>query len=58
LIEKDSGAMLLNISPGKNNILLEFRDTSLRKMAKWISIVSLLAALTGLIISRLNKIHS
>lgn len=44
-IEKDSGAMLLNLPPGKNTVLLEFRDTPLRKMAKWVSIISLFAAI-------------
>ena len=51
-IEKDSGAMLINIPPGKNEVLLEFRDTPLRTVAKWISIVSLLAALFGLAMAK------
>lgn len=54
-IEKDSGAMLLSIPPGKNEVLLEFRDTPLRRTAKWISIISLFAALTGLIATRVNR---
>lgn len=54
-IEKDSGAMLLNIPPGKSDVLLEFKDTPLRRIAKWISILSFFAALTGLIAARLKK---
>ena len=51
-IEKDSGAMLINVPPGKNEVLLEFRDTPLRRVAKWISIISLLAALFGLAMAK------
>lgn len=54
-IEKDSGAMLLNIQPGRSEVLLEFRDTPLRRTAKWISILSLFTALIGLIAGRLKK---
>lgn len=54
-IEKDSGAMLLNLPPGKNEVLLEFRDTPLRRGAKWISILSLLAAVLGLVAARQRK---
>lgn len=54
-IEKDSGAMLLNIPSGENEVLLEFRDTSLRRTAKWISIISLFAALTCLIVPRFKR---
>lgn len=54
-IEKDSGAMLLTIPPGKNEVLLEFRDTSLRKVAKWISIISFLAAILVLVAARQRK---
>lgn len=54
-IEKDSGAMLLNIPSGKNEVLLEFRDTPLRRVAKWISVVSLLAAFIGLIAAKRNR---
>lgn len=44
-IEKDSGAMLLSLPSGENTVLLEFRDTPLRKVAKWISILSFFAAM-------------
>lgn len=54
-IEKDSGAMLLNIPPGKNEVLLEFRDTPLRRGAKWISILSVLAAILVLVAARQRK---
>lgn len=54
-IEKDSGVMLLNIPPGENEVLLEFRDTPLRRGAKWISVVSLLAAFIGLIAAKRNR---
>lgn len=53
-IEKDSGAMLLNLPTGKNTVLLEFRDTSLRKTAKWISVLSLSFAIACLIVPRFN----
>lgn len=56
-IEKDSGAMLLNIPPGKNEVLLEFRDTPLRRAAKWISILSLIIAIISLVIVK-SKRHS
>lgn len=54
-IEKDNGAMLLSVPTGENTVLLEFRDTPLRRTAKWISIISLFAALAGLIATRLKK---
>lgn len=53
-IEKDSGAMLLSLPAGENTVLLEFRDTPLRRAAKWVSIISLFAAFTGLIVARLR----
>lgn len=53
-IEKDSGAMLINLPPGENTVLLEFRDTPLRRGAKWISIISLFAAILGLVMVRLK----
>lgn len=51
-IEKESGAMLLNIPTGKNEVLLEFRETSLRRGAKWLSIFSFFAALFILALNR------
>ncbi len=57
-IEKDSGAMLINVPPGKNEVLLEFRDTPLRRGAKWVSIISLLAAVIGLLVARRNLLNS
>lgn len=56
LVEKDSGAILLNIQPGESTILLEFRDTPLRRGAKWISVISLIAAFTGLIAAKRNRV--
>lgn len=55
-IEKDSGAMLLNLPAGENEVLLEFRDTPLRRGAKWVSILSLLAALFGLVMARRKRL--
>lgn len=54
-IEKDSGAMLLNVPNGRNEVLLEFRETPLRKTAKWISILSFFAALLGLVMAKRKK---
>lgn len=54
-IEKDSGAMLISLPPGRNKILLEFRDTLLRKSAKWISILSFFAAMFTLAVARLRR---
>jgi hypothetical protein len=51
-IEKDSGAMLLSLPSGENTVLLEFRDTPLRRTARWVSILSLVAAMTGLVLDR------
>lgn len=53
-IEKDSGAMLINLSPGENTVLLEFKDTPLRRGAKWVSVLSLAAALLCLIAARVK----
>jgi hypothetical protein len=55
-IEKDSGAMLLSLPAGENTILLEFRDTPLRSAAKWISIFSLVAAVSGLVVDRQKRV--
>lgn len=44
-IEKGSGAMLLSLPSGENTVLLKFRDTPLRKTAKWISILSFFVAM-------------
>lgn len=49
-IEKDSGAMLLTLPSGENTVLLEFRDTPLRRTARWVSSLSLFAAMLGLIV--------
>jgi len=54
-IEKDSGAMLLTLPPGENTVQLEFRNTSLRRAAKWTSILSLFVALSGLVIERQKR---
>ncbi len=54
-IEKESGAMLLSLPAGENMILLEFRDTSLRRIAKWVSVISLIAAMSGLIVERYKR---
>jgi hypothetical protein len=51
-IEKDSGAMLLSLPSGENTVLLEFRDTPLRRTARWVSILSLFAAILGLVVDR------
>jgi len=57
-IEEESGAMLLTLPPGENTILLEFRDTPLRRAAKWISVFSLVAAVSGLVVDRQKKVPS
>lgn len=54
-IEKDSGAMLLKIPRGENKVTLEFRDTPLRKTAKWISIISVLTAISILVLKKTVK---
>jgi len=54
-IEKGSGAMLIVLPSGENTVLLEFRDTPLRSVAKWISILSLFAAMLGLVIERQKR---
>ena len=54
-IEKNSGAMLLSIPSGENTVLLEFRDTPLRRAAKWTSILSIFVALLGLLIKRQKR---
>jgi hypothetical protein len=54
-IEKDSGAMLLALPPGENTVLLEFRNTPLRRAAKWTSILSFFIALLGLVIERQKR---
>ncbi len=54
-IEKDSGAMLLNVPSGKNEVLLEFRDTPLRRASKWISIISVIVAFIGIVIARAKR---
>lgn len=51
-IEKDSGAMLLNLSPGESMVLLEFRDTPLRRKAKYISALSLFIAIIVIVLNR------
>lgn len=56
-IEKDSGAMLLKLPAGKSTVLLEFRDTPLRKTAKWISIISLLITLFTLVATKLKSLR-
>jgi uncharacterized membrane protein YfhO len=54
-IEKDSGAMLLSLPSGENMVSLEFRDTPLRRTARWVSILSLVAAMSGLVVERQHK---
>jgi hypothetical protein len=54
-IEKDSGAMLLTLPPGENTVHLEFRNTPLRRAAKWTSILSFFIALLGLVIERQKR---
>lgn len=54
-IEKDSGAMLLGLPSGENTVLLEFRDTPLRRAAGWVSILSLFAAMLGLVVEKQKK---
>lgn len=54
-IEKDSGAMLLALPPGENTVLLEFRNTPLRRVAEWTSILSFFVALSGLVIERQKR---
>jgi uncharacterized membrane protein len=55
-IEKESGAMLLTLPPGENTVLLEFRDTPLRRTAKWVSILSLVAAMLVLVVDRQKSV--
>ena len=54
-IEKDSGAMLLSLPSGENTVLLDFRDTPLRRTARWVSILSLFAAMLGLFVDRQKR---
>jgi hypothetical protein len=54
-IEKDSGAMLLALPPGENTVQLEFRNTPLRRAAKWTSILSFFVALFGLVFERQTR---
>lgn len=54
-IEKNSGAMLLRLPRGSHKVLLEFRDTPLRRTAEWISTISLIIAFAGLTVTRLKK---
>jgi hypothetical protein len=54
-IEKDSGAMLLGLPSGGNTVLLEFRNTPLRRAAGWVSILSLFAAMLGLVVEKQKK---
>lgn len=53
-IEDESGAMLLSIPQGKSTVLLEFKDTPLRKFASWTSILSIIAAFISVFIERLR----
>jgi hypothetical protein len=54
-IEQDSGAMLLSLPAGVNTVFLEFRDTPLRRTAGWVSILSLVAAMIGLVVERRKR---
>jgi len=57
-IEEGSGAMLLRLPSGENTVLLEFRDTPLRRAAKWTSILSFFVALLGMVVERQKKKQS
>lgn len=46
--------MLLAMRPNETMVLLEFRDTPLRRVAKWIAVISLIAAFASLLVAILR----
>jgi uncharacterized membrane protein len=51
-IEKDSGAMLINIPKGEHSLILQFKDTSIRYYARLISLASVFIITVFLLASK------
>jgi len=53
-IEDESGAILLSIPQGENTVLLEFKDTPLRRFAGWVSIISIITAFIAVFMEKIK----
>ena len=49
-----SGTILIDIPPGEHRVVLQFRQTRLRRAAMWVSIVALMAGLAAILLGRIR----